>query len=154
MRLRDLEIAAARIEAVADAVQTATKLQASEYERRLEALNHAHEKAIQVQHTYVTQDKYEATLEAEKLARDIALTRIDERFMEFVTRYEARQREVDLLIAAQKGAAEEAKRTAAQTEQKAIAATVAATHKTNRNLGIMALVVTLVVAIANGAGPF
>jgi hypothetical protein len=35
-------------------------LQAAETERRLAALNHAHEEAVQVQHTYVTEEKYEA----------------------------------------------------------------------------------------------
>jgi hypothetical protein len=32
--------------------------------RRLEALNHAHEKAVEVQHTYVTQERHESDIEA------------------------------------------------------------------------------------------
>lgn len=153
-RLRDLEVAVARVQTAAEADRTAVRLQAEEYERRLTALNHAHERAVEVQHTYVTADKYEDKLEAELMARNLALTRIDERFTEFVTRYEARQREVDVLIAAQKGAAMEAKRAAEEQGRKAVAATAEATRKTNRNLGIMAIVVTVVIAIANGIGPF
>jgi len=75
-------------------MQKALKLQAVEYERRLMDLNHAHEKAIAVQHTYVTQDKYEDALKAEKEARDAALTHADERFREFVARYEMRHEQL------------------------------------------------------------
>lgn len=39
--------------------EQALRLQAVEYERRLNVLNHAHEEAVRVQHTYVTQDKFE-----------------------------------------------------------------------------------------------
>jgi uncharacterized protein YbaP (TraB family) len=37
--------------------------QAKEYERRLEILNHAHEQAVDIQHTYVTDEKFDALLE-------------------------------------------------------------------------------------------
>jgi|ERR1700722_486837 len=37
----------------------ALDLQFKENSRRLDALNHAHEKAVEVQHTYVTQEKFD-----------------------------------------------------------------------------------------------
>ena len=39
--------------------QKALSLQATEYERRLETLNHAHQEAQRVAHTYITLDKWE-----------------------------------------------------------------------------------------------
>lgn len=124
-------------------------LQAVEYERRLTALNHAHEKALEVQHTYVTQDKYEDKLNAEEEARttallrvdekfDSALTRVDEKFQDHVKRWELRQREIDMALDTQKGAALEATR---QVEDQA--------RKTNRNLAIAVIVISVIVGVVN-----
>lgn len=110
------------------ALSKALELQATEYERRLHALNGEFERDRLRQHQYVTTDKWETKNEAEQEARETALLRVDEKFTEYVKRYEARQREVDLLLAAQSGAAEEAKR--AVEEQG---------RKSNRNLGIASL---------------
>jgi len=59
----------------------ALKLQASEYERRLMDLNHAHEQAREVLHTYATRDSVDQRFEAKakefqayKDATDKALT--------------------------------------------------------------------------------
>lgn len=120
------------------ALSKALDLQAAEYERRLHALNGEFERDRERQHNYVTTDKWEATNKAESTARTAALLRVDEKFEEYVKRYEVRQREVDLLLAAQSGAAEEAKR--AVEEQG---------RKSNRNLGIASLVLGIVVFGAN-----
>ncbi len=61
------------------AIEKARKLQADEYERRLTVLNHAHEQAVEVQHTYVTQEKYEDYVKQTKSALEIALQRTDEK---------------------------------------------------------------------------
>ena len=47
------------IEQQLDSRDRALELQAEEYERRLSDLNHAHQEALRVQHTYVTGDKWE-----------------------------------------------------------------------------------------------
>lgn len=62
-----------------EAQENARQLQATEYERRLQALNHAHEQAVEVQHTYVTQDKYEDNKERDAEALKLALERQDGR---------------------------------------------------------------------------
>lgn len=120
------------------ALDKALELQASEYERRLHLLNGEFERDRARQHDYVTTDKYESTLEAEKSAREAALLRVDEKFEDYIKRYEIRQREVDLLLAAQAGAADEAKRAVEDQGR-----------KSNRNLGIASLVLGVVVFGAN-----
>lgn len=127
----------------------ALQLQAAEYSRRLTALNHAHEQAVEVQHTYVTQDKYEDKLLAEEQARIQALQRVDERFEDYVKRYEARQREVDVLLAAQKGAAEAARVAAEEQGRKSVRASEEQGRKNNRNIAIVGLALTLIIAFAN-----
>lgn len=67
------------LEALRVADREALALQAVEYERRLEALNHAHERAAEVAHSYVTLDKYEALRTADAVALNLALTRADEK---------------------------------------------------------------------------
>lgn len=121
-----------------DAVDKALGLQAREYERRLSDLNHAHEKAVQVQHTYVTQDKYEDKLHSEALARELALNRIDEKFQDHVKRYELRQREIDELVNTAKGAAVEAARVATETAR-----------KTTRNIALTGLGLAVMIAVMN-----
>jgi len=44
------------------AKETALQLQATEYERRLEVLNHAHDEAVRVQNTYVPRDLFDERL--------------------------------------------------------------------------------------------
>lgn len=127
-----------RIEERFTALAKALELQAEEYERRLHALNGEYQRDRQRQSQYVTQDKWETTNEAERIARETALLRVDEKFDDYIKRYEIRQREVDLLLAAQAGAADEAKR--AVEEQG---------RKSNRNLGIASLVLGVVVFGAN-----
>jgi hypothetical protein len=76
-RVRKLERQVVRLFERRASDQRALKLQASEYERRLEDLNGAHEKAVQVQHTYVTQEKFEdfvARYDADREAIAKALT--------------------------------------------------------------------------------
>jgi len=47
----------------------ALEIQAKEYDRRLHELNHAHEQAVEVQHTYVTSQVHERDLLAATAAR-------------------------------------------------------------------------------------
>ncbi len=116
----------------------ALRMQAEEYRRRLDVLNHAHEKAVEVQHTYVTQEKYDANSTAATVARDIALTRVDERFDDHVKRYELRQRELDQALDIQKGAATEVKR-----------AVEAAERRQTRNLTVAGLALAAVIGAFN-----
>jgi phage protein D len=129
--------------------QQALSLQAREYERRLVALNHAHEKAIEVQHTYVTQDKYEDKLAAEQDARQHALARIDEKFDDYMTRADARVREVENALAAAQTASEVQSRAAEDAARKAKEAAEAAGRKSNRNIAIVGVALTIIIAVAN-----
>ena len=138
------------------AQERANELKAEELARRLEVLNHAHEQAREKERDFISRETYETFVlryqdahqavkneilsashtESEKL--EVGLARVDEKFNEYVKRYEARQREVDLLLSAQKGAAEEAKRAVEEQARKA-----------NRNLGIASLVLGIIVFAAN-----
>lgn len=60
-------------------IEKARKLQAAEYARRLDVLNHAHETAVEVQHTYVTQEKYEDYVKQIDTAQDIRAKFVDQR---------------------------------------------------------------------------
>jgi chromosome condensin MukBEF ATPase and DNA-binding subunit MukB len=79
LRIRQLELQVTRLQEQLKAKQRATELQASEYERRLTALNHAHEQALEVQKTTVTADKFEEYVKTESQAREAALLRVDEK---------------------------------------------------------------------------
>ena len=74
MKTQDLEQFFERILAEKD---KALVLQHAEYERRLEALNHAHEQAVEVQHTYVTQDKYDGSRQSDTVALGLALESVN-----------------------------------------------------------------------------
>lgn len=144
-------------------VQKALELQAKEYERRLDALNHAHERALEVQHTFVSIDKYEDKMEAEEQARKIALERLDERIADldrninqklddYITKAEARQAEIDQAIASQEGAAAEAQRAAEDQGRKSDAQARELARKTNRNMALLGIAVAVFVAVANWLG--
>jgi hypothetical protein len=138
------------------AQEEAGRLRAEELARRLEVLNHAHEQAREKERDFISRETYEtfvlryqdahqavkndivAAAKSESLKTEANFERVDEKFNEYVKRYEARQREVDLLLSAQKGAAEEAKRAVEEQARKA-----------NRNLGIASLVLGLIVFAAN-----
>lgn len=133
-------------------VQTALELQAREYERRLEDLNGAHKEAIRVQHTYVTVDKYEDRMLAQELARQIAVDRLDEQLAsttlrtdekleDYIKRYEVRQREIDQALDISKGASDAAQRISEEQGR-----------KTNRNMALMGLALTIIIAAANWLG--
>ena len=56
----------------------ALALQAHEYDRRLGELNHAHEQAVQVQHTYVSEEVHERDVAAaRKAAQAVAQSAVD-----------------------------------------------------------------------------
>ena len=149
-----------RIDERFDALSKALELQAAEYARRLHDLNGEYQRDRARQHEYVTTDKWETTNEGEKIARETALLRVDEKFGEFqktitekfdgyVLRYEQRQREVDLLIAAQSGAAEEAKRAVEEAVRKSDAQARDQARRQNRNLGLASLGLGVIVFVAN-----
>ncbi len=129
---------AKRIDERFAALREARELQATEYARRLHDLNGEYKRDRDRQQEYVTIDKYETHNGAEKLAREAALLRVDEKFDDYVKRYEVRQREVDLLLAAQKGAGEQAIRAAEETGR-----------RSNRNLGLASLGLGALVLVAN-----
>ena len=130
-------------------VQKALELQAIEYERRLTDLNHAHQEALRVQHTYITIDKYEDKMKSEEQARIVALQRldekldsqaqrVDEKLEDYIKRYEIRQREIDQALAIGKGAADAATRIAEEQGR-----------KQNRNMAIVTIVLTIIIAVTN-----
>lgn len=152
MSLMDERFEALRREIAKDL--KALDLQAVEYERRLQDLNHAHARAQEAQNTFLREDKYEDTQKSDEVARKLALDRLDERIAEvnrtisakledYITRYEARQREIDQAIDISKGAALEAQRIAE-----------AQTKKNNRNMAILGIVVTIIIAVSNWFGTF
>lgn len=125
---------------------------------------------------YVTIEKYEDRLKGESTAREMALIRVDEKFADYVKRWEQRQREIDIELVAQKNAAAQknavleaasldAQKIAEEQGREAIAAaqelarttnanSAELARRTNRNMGIAGIAVVIIVAIANGAGPF
>ncbi len=80
-----------------DARDEALRIQAAEYERRLDALNHAHEQAVEVQHTYLTQDKYTTERRSDATAAELAGERVDRR-MTAIERWQARAAGVGLVL--------------------------------------------------------
>ena len=123
------------------AIDKALELQAEEYSRRLKDLNGEYIRDRERQNDYVTVEKYEDKLAAEAQARDVALTRVDEKFQDYVKRYEVRQREVDQALSMMKGAADQAQRA---IEEQA--------RRTNRNIAILGLALAVLVALANYIG--
>lgn len=138
-----------RVDERFDALDKALVLQAEEYKRRLESLNGEYKRDQARQANYVTIDKWEDTNKAEYTARAAALLRVDEKFEEYVKRYEVRQREVDLLLSAQAGAAEEAKRAAEDAVRKSDAQSRDLARKQSRNLGLASIGLGLLVFLAN-----
>jgi hypothetical protein len=67
-----LEVRVARLEERGRADKDARKLQASEYQRRLSELNHAHEEARRVLGTYLPRETWEAWLKEEAARREKA----------------------------------------------------------------------------------
>src|SRR5688500_2976010 len=65
-----LEIAFARLEEKVKAMENAQKLQAKEYARRLNELNHAHEQAREVLGTYLPRETWEAWTKDEGIRRE------------------------------------------------------------------------------------
>lgn len=57
----------------------ALSLQATEYERRLDELNHAHAEAKEKESEYVTREKYEDYVRQADIARETAFNRLDDR---------------------------------------------------------------------------
>lgn len=105
---------------------------------------------------FVRGDKYEDKLKAdgekferEAEARATALQRVDEKFEEYVKRYEQRQREVDLLLTAQKAAAEAAKQAAEDEGRRSRQAVQEQSRKTNRNLAVVSLILGGIVIVVN-----
>lgn len=132
-----------------EALDKALTLQAEEYKRRLTDLNGEYKRDQSRQTNYVTTEKFEDNLKAEKLAREAALLRVDEKlddgfrriaeqFNEYVKRYEQDKRDLDVLLAAQKGAAEAAKQAALEQGR-----------KTNRNIAVVGSVLGLLVFLLN-----
>lgn len=155
-----LEARLATIDERFERIQKALELQASEYERRLELLNHAHERAVEVQHTFVSVEKYEDKLSSEAEARKIALERLDEKILsldralndkldDYITKTEARQSEMDQTIASQEGAAKEALRAAEEQGRKSKEITELQHRKTNRNMAMVTIALTIIIALSN-----
>lgn len=138
-----------RMEERLEALDKALVLQAEEYARRLHALNGEYQRDRERQSAYVTVDKWETMNESERVARIAALLRVDEKFEEYVKRYEARQREVDLLLAAQAGAAEEAKRAMEDAVRKSDSQSRELARRQSRNLGLASLTLGVIVFGAN-----
>lgn len=89
-----------RIDERFDTLEKALELQAREYARRLDILNHAHEQAKERNALFVSDDKYETRMLAEEKARSLALERIDEKFSEHIKRYEIRHEELRIALTA------------------------------------------------------
>jgi hypothetical protein len=59
------------------ALERAIALQAMEYSRRLEELNHAHAQQVQAQATYIGREVYEGYVKEERSWREKVSTRLD-----------------------------------------------------------------------------
>lgn len=169
--VRALEIAIARLQERFDASEAATKLQATEYARRLKDLNGEYQRDKDRQTDYVTTDKYEdkiaamdsarvAAVNSEKDAREAALLRVDEKFDDYVKKWEQIQQDQAAQIITLSAAAAEAKRiaedqgrqTRAEADQAARAQKEAqqdAVRRQTRNITLMGIFLAAVVGLAN-----
>ena len=150
----------ARLEERQAAVRDALTLQAAEYERRLQTLNHENERIASVLNGSVSQERFEQYVSNESEKRELALERVNEKFDDYVRRADQRQREMDLLIQAQDQAAREAKeavgravanaeQAVAQAAQNAKDAAARAEARANRRIYIAFSVLALLVAAVN-----
>ena len=57
--------------------ERAVDIQANEYRRRLDELNHAHAQQVQTQATYIGREVYEGYVKEERAWRDTVRTRLD-----------------------------------------------------------------------------
>lgn len=121
--IQELEILVARLQEKIEARDKALLVQADEYERRLHDLNGEYKRDRERQQDFVSIDKYEdkiaamdeartTAVEAEKQARETALERVDEKFNEYVKKWEQIQAEQAATIVTLSQAAAEAKRIA------------------------------------------
>jgi hypothetical protein len=160
IRIRQLELEVARLQERLTSRAEALKLQAQEYERRLDVLNHAHEEAREVASRTVSRKEFEdyvkSTMTAREQAaktesdkRELALQRVDEKFEDYVKRYEQRQREVDQALTIQKTASEAAKQFASEAAQKAQLAVTEQAAETNLRMGVLGLILSAVVIAVN-----
>lgn len=149
-----------RIDERFDALDKALVLQAEEYARRLHDLNGSFKRDLARQSDYVTTDKWETTNTSEKTAREAALLRVNEKFetgiqhvnqqfADYVKRYELERREIDLRLAAQAGAAEEAKRQVEAQGRKIEEQQREQGRKQGRNLALASLALGVIVFLAN-----
>ena len=154
-----------RIEEKFEALDKALKLQAEEYARRLSDLNGEYHRDRERQHDYVTTEKYESTLDSEKIAREAALLRVNEKMdggfnrlneqlTEYIKRYDLEKREIDLRLAAQIGAQEEAKRAAEEQGRKSDQLAKDQARKQGRNLAIVGFLLTGIIFAANFVSGF
>ena len=150
----------ARLEERQDVVKEALTLQAAEYERRLQTLNHENERIASVLAGSVSQERFEQYVKNESEKRELALERVNEKFDDYVRRAEQRQREMDLLIQAQEQAAREAKEAVARAERDASKAASQAAQqakdeaaraeaRANRRVYIAFSILALLVAVVN-----
>lgn len=143
-----------------DRFEAAMNVEKDKFAEFVERYETRHEEIVNAQHDYVTTDKYEDKLHSEKDAREHALQRVDERFSEYVTRWEARQREIDQTIVTLSQAAAEAKRIAedqgrqtraeadAQARKQKEEQSEAARRQT-RNITLMGIGLAFIVGLAN-----
>lgn len=166
-----LDVRVARLEERIAASEKAVELQFNENMRRLHDLNGSYSRDRERQNDYVTTDKYEdkiaamdeariVAVESEKSARQEALIRVDEKFEDYIKRWELSKREQDATIATLSLAAAEAKQIAEnqgrQTREEADrqardnkAAQEAASRKQTRNVTIVGIALAAVVGLAN-----
>lgn len=135
MARRDVEIGALQRDLMW--MRENLKLQATEYERRLGELNHAHQQAQEKEREYVSLETHNAYVKSEKDARDKAAERADEQFETFKGQYEERHANIVRRLDLQQGAALEAGRRA-EIDARRLQVTIAA-------VGIVVTVIVLVV---------
>lgn len=169
--LHKLEIQVARLQEKVDARDKALKVQAEEYARRLHDLNGEYKRDRERQNDYVAIDKYEdkiaamdeartTAVESEKQARETALQRVDEKFVEYVKKWEQIQAEQAATIVTLSAAASEAKRIAEDQGRQTRAEADAqgrrqkdeqqeAARRQTRNITIMGIGLAAIVGLAN-----
>lgn len=167
----DWPVEFARLEARFEASEKALVVQRDEYARRLHELNGEYKRDRERQQDYVSIDKYEDKVEsierarqtaekAEKEAREQALIRVDEKFNEYIKKWEQVQQEQANQIVTLTAAAAEAKRIAEDQgrltrdeadrrdrEQKM--AIEIAQRRQARNITIVGIALAAVVGLAN-----
>lgn len=117
--------------------------------KRLDSMNELREQLNDQARRFVSSEKFDDNLQVEKVAREAALLRVDEKFDDYVKRYEQDKRDIQIAMSAQKAATDSAERTAEKFAQEAKDKANDQARRTNKNLQYASVFLAIVVVSTN-----